>query len=454
MSGSRILVCGHYGFGNAGDEALLAGVLDGVRERDPNMEVVVVSGDPLETASLHHVQSIHWQDVSAIADTARSSDLLILGGGGLFHDYGPPDLESAMSPHHHGLAFFALLPLLSRIFGKPLMLYGVGVGPLHTEDARFLTRAVFRSAHVISVREEASRRTLCALGLPEGRVQVTADPAFLVTPLPTARTAALLSQVASLQGSGPVVAVALREWRFSGNPDVWSAQIVEALDRFAREFSATLLFLPFQAKTNGYGADWDMAHRLRGRMRCSRQAHVLPDDLTFGELLHIIGHADCVLGMRLHSLVFSALNNKPMVGLAYEPKITRFMKSLGMEHFLLGLHGLRGADLFSRLCQCHRDRESIRKSLSRQVQRMQQLARQNRRYAWRLLKENAHVGSVDHTGLDALLARLIMAAAQRTEDRATIAAHPDSNEDRLNNLKRGMAWNLFQIISRLRAGFR
>lgn len=451
MNGSHVLLCGYYGFGNSGDEALLASIVDGLREPDPDTQIVVVSGDPSETHSLHNLQSVHWRDVRAIADAARGSDLLILGGGSLFQDYGAWDLTSAMTPHHEGLAVWALVPLLSRIFGKPLMLYGVGVGPLHTEDGRFLTRAVFRAADVATVRDQDSHRTLCALGVPESKVPVTADPAFLITPLPTARTAELLSRLASERRSGPVVAVALREWPFSSDPELWSFQIVQALDRFAKEFSATLLFVPFQRKTNGYTADADMAHRFRGRLQSTLQAHVLPDDLAFRELSHVIGSADLVLGMRLHSLVFAALNHKPMVALAYDRKVTGFMQALGLEHCTLALDCLSGADLFTCLCQCYLDREAIRGSLSRQASRMQQLARGNRKYAWRLLKKNASVGAVDHTELDALLARVVTAAAQRIDARATIASPLDSIEDQLTNLKKGKAWHLYRMISRLRA---
>src|SRR5690625_486953 len=45
--GVRVIIYGYYGFGNAGDEAVLAGMLRGLRQHGPdNAHYVVLSGNP------------------------------------------------------------------------------------------------------------------------------------------------------------------------------------------------------------------------------------------------------------------------------------------------------------------------------------------------------------------------------------------------------------------------
>jgi polysaccharide pyruvyl transferase WcaK-like protein len=46
-----ILIAGYYGFGNAGDEAILSAMLAGLRGRREDLECIVVSGNPTETAA-------------------------------------------------------------------------------------------------------------------------------------------------------------------------------------------------------------------------------------------------------------------------------------------------------------------------------------------------------------------------------------------------------------------
>lgn len=51
----RVLVSGYYGFGNLGDEALLAGLLGGLKEQGHTP--VVLSGDPKATEEQHGVEA-------------------------------------------------------------------------------------------------------------------------------------------------------------------------------------------------------------------------------------------------------------------------------------------------------------------------------------------------------------------------------------------------------------
>ena len=85
-SPQSVLIAGSYGQGNTGDEAILAVLLRGLRERVPGTHLVVVSGDVNASRAQQGVEALFWGDWAAIAEALRQADLLILGGGGIFFD--------------------------------------------------------------------------------------------------------------------------------------------------------------------------------------------------------------------------------------------------------------------------------------------------------------------------------------------------------------------------------
>ena len=185
---SRILIAGYYGFGNCGDEAILGGMLQDLRVLEPQAKFVVVAGDPAAIRETHRVEAVAWTDVGGIVAAARGCDLLLLGGGGLFHDYWEVRTEDILAPRFCGLTSYAGIPLPARLLDRPCMLYGVGIGPLRTESGRKLTRAAFELCPQATVRDRASieelRGTSLAKETIEERVSLAADPAFSLPAAP------------------------------------------------------------------------------------------------------------------------------------------------------------------------------------------------------------------------------------------------------------------------------
>ena len=47
---SNIVISGYYGFGNAGDEAMLCAIIDAIRDVEDDAHITVISGNPQETS--------------------------------------------------------------------------------------------------------------------------------------------------------------------------------------------------------------------------------------------------------------------------------------------------------------------------------------------------------------------------------------------------------------------
>ena len=82
----RIVVSGYYGSKNAGDEAMLAAMLEVLGDLDPKLHITVISASPADTSERHGVESISWLGIPSIIKALWHADLLISGGGSLLQN--------------------------------------------------------------------------------------------------------------------------------------------------------------------------------------------------------------------------------------------------------------------------------------------------------------------------------------------------------------------------------
>ena len=162
---SRLLVAGYYGFGNLGDEMILASLLAIARRLWPGCSVHALSGDPEQTAALHGVTATSWTDLPGTVRAVAAADLVLLGGGGLFHDYWGVSPGDLLSPRQSGISYYASIVALARLLDKRVGLWSLGVGPLLTPEGG-ADGAVFRSG-VRRSADAASLAELAALGAAE-----------------------------------------------------------------------------------------------------------------------------------------------------------------------------------------------------------------------------------------------------------------------------------------------
>ena len=83
---SRIVVSGYYGSKNAGDEAMLAAMLEVLADLDPQLHITVISANPEDTKKRHGVDSIFWLSLQELLREIWRADLLMSCGGSLLQN--------------------------------------------------------------------------------------------------------------------------------------------------------------------------------------------------------------------------------------------------------------------------------------------------------------------------------------------------------------------------------
>ncbi|HEY2796846.1 MAG TPA: polysaccharide pyruvyl transferase family protein [Thermoanaerobaculia bacterium] len=383
MTSSRpvVLIAGYYGFGNIGDEAILAAILNGLQARSPlaSVRAVVISGDPADTRHRHGVEAVAWRDLPAIVRAARDCDLVLVGGGGLFQDLWGVDPGSLLTPNHYGISFYAGPAILAALEGKPLALLGLGIGPLASPEARRMVRGVCEASAFLSVRDAQSRDLLIASGVEAARITLSADPAFALAP--ARRSAAELLREAGIEAGAaspsPLVAVALRPWALGADPERWEAEVAGALDRLLAKTGGTLLFVPFQKSARADEDDAGVAARVRRRLSPSARAAELPEPLSPSETRGLLASCDLVVAMRLHAAVFAAAGAVPLVGIGYDPKLGSLFERLDLLSLLEPLESLSGWSLQARMESALEGEKGLRARLAEAAGGLRRLAEED-----------------------------------------------------------------------------
>jgi len=299
-----LLIVGGYGYRNAGDEAILAGLLR-LTGRDG---VTVVSRAPAETGAVHGVRSIPVRAAPAALLTHRG---VVIGGGGLFgRDMG---LLGRLLP---------LAGLLASAGGREVALLGIGVDRDMPRAARRLLGLLGRRACGVVVRDAESREVLHDLGI--GAV-LAPDMSSLVDSAGPVAGRRILEAGGLHPARRPVVALALTGMDVALAERVESA-VLAAVDAFA-EVDFVLVPMsrhPFVAAHN----DELLARRLlaaRPRLRI-----VTPPDDT-ARLLGLFEACSAAVCMRYHSLLFAERAGIPIVPVAYAEKCRHWLAERSLQ---------------------------------------------------------------------------------------------------------------------------
>lgn len=318
-----VTVLGYYGFKNAGDEAILAGLVGRLRTECPRTTVVAVTIDTEHTRMTHGVEAVDRNDYSGIIRILRRSDAFILGGGGLLQDV----------TSRRSLWYYLGWTAMARRLCVPTVAYGLGVGPIYHADSRSLIRRVMGRMSAIGLRDVESADELSRCGLAGDRWIVTGDGTLGLPPISEQEAADARAYLSTL-GPPPYLGLALRPWGDEG----WLAGLGARVNQAARRSSATVLAFSFQPSTDGPLAD-------RFLRTMSGPATLVPPVENPRRLMALIGACDSVVAMRLHALVFAAMARRPAIGLAYDPKVERFARLAG--YLSIPLDDIPGVDISS-----------------------------------------------------------------------------------------------------------
>ena len=361
----RVGISGSYGGLNLGDEAILEAIVTELRRSLP-VEITVFSRNPADTLARHRVErAVPVREMSRdeVLPEIERLDLFIVGGGGILFD-----------AEAHLYLREAVLAQERQI---PVMIYAVSAGPLRDPAAQKLTQTCLSRAAAVTVRERKALQVLEEIGVHR-EIEITADPALLLQPEPLPADALTRE---GLDGRR-LVGISVRE-PGAAAPDIdehhYHALLANAADYMVDRLDADLVFVPMERAV----LDTQHCHAVVAKMAHAQRATVLKGEYTSGQMLTIIGHFAFAVGMRLHFLIFAAIQRVPFVALPYASKVTGFLESLEMP--MPPLQQVNAGRLIAHIDRSWDLQADLQARIDRVLPTLQERARETNKIAVRLL---------------------------------------------------------------------
>ncbi len=361
-----VTILGYYGYKNSGDDALLYAIVSSLRQRRPDISINVLSFNPRETAEMYGVTATHRYSMTRMFKAIKNSKMFILGGGSLIQD----------ATSTKSLLYYLYVTSRAKKAGAKVMLYANGIGPVNKKINRRRVKAVINNVDYITLRDEDSYEELLKLGVKKPPKAVAADAVFSIADENQQKATELLERY-GVGKDTPFVCISVRKWEKC--PENFDQLCAGMADYIYEKHGLLPVFIPMQ-----YPYDAAISRSIVSKMKT--RGVFISKRIDIPTTLGIVKKSSLVVSVRLHMLVYATLYNVASVGIAYDPKVSNFLKYIGQPYFL-DPRAIQGGDYKSMLDKCMENKEAIEEDLKSAADGFKAKAETSAEIAIKLLEE-------------------------------------------------------------------
>jgi len=415
MSIKAISLLGSSSGRNAGDAALLAGIMDTVDDAcKEKIEYEIPTINPKFVRTHYHnrvkpVSIMPWNASLKLLgvptyQSIMRTDMSLVFDAVLFD-------RSLYNPLFNFLGPLSILLPKAKKRGKKLGFFNVTAGPVYTDKGKQLLRDLSDQMDFITVRDQDSYDILRDIGVTNKRVLVTADAALNVVPCSDERAQTILNAV----GLGGEVSQEILGININAYIDTWASAdggslgkerflntYAAALNRFLADTPVPVLFVSTQHH------DVEITKELMKRVKCSKPMALLSNrDYNQYEIKGVLKQLGLLFAMRLHAKILASSELTPTIGLAYLPKCVHYYNSLKMPEWIMEFKDFSEESLYELISGGWRERSALRSKLALEIPTLKGKA-----------KIAAELVASIHRGedLDAIFHELLSPKVSLTED--------------------------------------
>lgn len=304
----EVLIIGHYGCNNLGDDAMLAGILTGL----PKNIIPIVSSK----SEIEGVQTVKEFSLQFLL-TIIKVDWVLFGGGTFIHD----DMANKKF-QNKGLYKILFLLILKKLFRRKMALIGNGLGPINHNKTRKWSNYILKNLDFISVRDHDSflEAKKCA---PNVVIQETFDIAVLLKRPSKVDFELNYDQIIGLN---VLPYYQIYQNNKSGDEQV-IVEICNSLKQFKNLKIKINIFL-YNVKVSEN--EREFAENFKVKLDNYFEVNIIPYQ-TPQNIVNQMSLCTCFIGMRYHSIVLAYLANIPQIPILYHKKCLSFTKEIGLN---------------------------------------------------------------------------------------------------------------------------
>lgn len=362
-----IYITGGWGYGNRGDNAILAGMIQTIKENKSSndYELLITSYSAKETTehnNIEAIESIHkiltrrhivniwhrfafwfWEKTNhklliSVAlkkhlNLLENSKVLVMGGGGYFNDAWPDMLASK----------YAEIKMAKHV-GCPVVMYGQTVGPFSNKTIKNSLTEMLTCVSAIAYRDIQSKDVLYRCNYDLNKTAFTADEANL---LKRAEKSFFAERVGKF-----VIGVMIQNFRphlgvagITGNGRIknsrqYYSEILTALNAVLANLTCHVVFIT--------STDWDSKSNIKifeSITLNAKSTKAYLENLTSNDFIAASQQVDLMVSTNMHPVILAATGSKPSVAISYHYKLDDYMKSIGLEDWVVRIDDFTATDL-------------------------------------------------------------------------------------------------------------
>lgn len=291
---SNVVVCGYYGFGNLGDDAMLSEIVKKLRLKWPQKSLCVVAHRPKGVLLPDGVKCISRENFGALKRKIREAEFLILGGGSILQD------KSSL----RSLVFYTSLIKYAHKHGTRVELWSNGLGPFKRKISKHLAAKALSRASKISLRDEISYSQALLFGIPRNKLTLEDDLSSGTSSCDGERVAEILKKLSLDNKSFALIGIKGKERKSV------KRKIKKKL-RALKEINVTPLFIVMHPSED----------KRTARRYAKKFGGICADKLSPEELCGILPLAVSAIGTRYHLLYLAKRAGIPIIPFGDDPKI-------------------------------------------------------------------------------------------------------------------------------------
>lgn len=364
----RITVLGNNSGRNAGDAAILGNLLRDISERYPDALFKVPTTHPafirrhFGQFNVKPVPLLPWYGAVKnfglpLAVSMLKTDLVLICDNILFD-------RKFYNPLFNNLASISLVAPFCRRRDIPIVLYNVSIGPIDFPYGKKALKKVLDATSLIITRDEQTGELIERLGLDHPQIVRHADCALNTEPT----SGAALEKIIADEGlftnpNGTVgfnVNAYIDNWSMTGtySQEDFCRTVAAAVDQVIDGYDVDVVFFVTQIM------DLQNTERCIGFSRHADRIKIISNRrYTYEDITALLSRVELHVGLRTHTLIFSAAVGTPMIDISSYPKSRGFMRTIGQESRFISFENLNPDFIKAKVDEVWTSRAEIRAEL-------------------------------------------------------------------------------------------